>query len=224
MEEKEKISVIQIGTNRSYDDLANYLLSNYDNDQLELLIFVEPNRFHNYDIKECYKKYDNIIIENIAIKPSTQIGDKATIFYRDIFGGFFETASFSYDHVNWHNCFNGEIITHDVSSFEVSCLSLDELLDKYSISNLDWILLDIEGIDKDVILSFNWEKYNIKRVEFEYIHLGEYAEIIKQKFLDMGYVQIDSLHKFDWAFLKKDSYNKENLNKTNSKYSHLFIS
>jgi hypothetical protein len=32
--------------------------------------------------------------------------------------------------------------------------------------------------------------------------LGDKAEIIKQKFLNMGYKEVEPLHMFDWAFIK----------------------
>jgi beta-1,4-mannosyl-glycoprotein beta-1,4-N-acetylglucosaminyltransferase len=192
---KEKISVIQVGTNQAKDDLAYHLLCNYES--LELGIFVEPNKFHNPDIKKCYEKYDNVIIENIAIKPSSVLDNHITLYFHDHDGGYgFQVTSCSLDHINKHYPFG------KVYSFEVPCLSLEELLDKHSIIFLDWLLLDIEGIDAEVILSFNWEKYEIKRVEFEYIHLGDKAEIIKQKFLNMGYKEVEPLHMFDWAFIK----------------------
>lgn len=194
---KRKISVVQIGTNHAYDDLSNYLISNYKDNHIDLILLVEPNRFHNPSIKKCYEKYSNVIIENIAVKPSTNDNIKMTLFYRDFVGGNFEVASSSLEHVSKHDYVNGNI-----NSFEVSCLSLEELLDKYSIKTLDWLLLDIEGIDSEVILNFDWEKYDIKKVEFEHLHLGEKKQIIKQKFLDMGYHQVNSLHEFDWAFVK----------------------
>jgi len=190
-----KISVVQIGTNHAHDNLSDYLLSNYDN--LTIGVFVEPNRFHNLDIKKCYEQYDNIVIENIAIKPSSNLQNKMKIYYRDFVGGNFEVASCSLEHVLYHDYVDG-----DINFFEVPCLTLEELLDKHNIINLDWLLLDIEGIDSEIILDFNWEKYNIKRVEFEHLHLGDKKNIIKEKFLSMGYKQIKSLHEFDWAFTK----------------------
>lgn len=193
----QKISVVQVGTNHAYDELSDYLTKTYDNKDIDLLLLIEPNRFHNPTIKKCYEKYDNVIIENIAIKPSNLPENKTKIYYRDFIGGNFEVASCSFEHVLYHDYVQG-----DINSFEVSCLSLEELLDKHSITSLDWLLLDIEGIDAQVILNFSWEKYDIKRVDFEHLHLKENKELIKQKFLDMGYHQIDSLHDFDWAFTK----------------------
>jgi hypothetical protein len=80
---------------------------------------------------------------------------------------------------------------------------LETLLEKYEVSYLDWILIDIEGIDAEVLLTFSWEKYKIRKIEFEHLHLGPYAHNIKSMLEGMGYEQVQSLHQFDWAFENK---------------------
>ena len=49
----------------------------------------------------------------------------------------------------------------EVKSFVVDSITLEELLDKYQIKYLDWILLDVEGMDAEILLTFNWKKYNM---------------------------------------------------------------
>lgn len=190
------IKVVQVGSNRGKDDLYNYL--NWYCNQIEFGLFVEPNIIHNDSLKECYGHFKNAHIENVAIKIPTDCSNELTLYHhsQDIHG---EVISADIEHVKKHQIYwyPGEI-----SSFTVPCITLEELLDKYSIKELDWLLIDIEGIDAEIISTFNWSKYNIKRVEFEHIHLGDRAEEIKSIFLDMGYVQVDSLHEFDWAFEK----------------------
>lgn len=56
------MKIIQIGANRGYDDLTNFINKN----QVDFAVFVEPNPSHIKDLKKCYSNY---IIENIAIKP-----------------------------------------------------------------------------------------------------------------------------------------------------------
>jgi len=66
------------------------------------------------------------------------------------------------------------------------------------------LCLDIEGIDAEILLTFDWSKYRIKRVEFEHLHLGYYKSAIKNMMIGMGYEQVDSLHEYDWAFENKN--------------------
>jgi beta-1,4-mannosyl-glycoprotein beta-1,4-N-acetylglucosaminyltransferase len=195
---KKQISVIQVGTNRSNDDLSRYLLSNCND--LNFGLFIEPNAIFNDQIKKCYEKFSNIFIENIAIIPENYTDKNEIEIFYHTGDPTLETTSCIKDHLIKHEQYysNGEI-----KSFKVSCMTLTKLFEKYSIKNLDWLLLDIEGIDAEVILTFNWQNYNIKRVEFEYIHLGTYTETIERKFYNMGYKKVNSLHQFDWAFEKQ---------------------
>lgn len=193
--------IVQVGTNKANDDLSRYLKSNFSN--LDFGLFVEANSIHIKDIEECYSGYDNIFIENVAVKTPFQNEEELEIFYNtlDING---EISSCKYDHVYTHTIWCPEIASGEIKSFKVPCLSLESLLDKYQISYLDWILLDIEGIDAEVLLTFNWGKYKIKRIEFEHLHLGPYSHNIKSMFEGMGYEQVESLHQFDWAFENKN--------------------
>jgi hypothetical protein len=192
-EEKPK-SIVQIGTNKANDALSNYILSKIKN--IKLGIFVEPNSMYNEDIKKCYSKYNNIFIENVAIVPQHQ---KEVLMYYHTGDPTLETMSCKLDHIYKHKSYysHGEI-----KSFYVLGMTLKELFIKYNINELDWLLIDVEGMDADIILSFDWENYNIKKIEFEYIHMGELVNKIKNKFYNMGYKKVKSLHEFDWAFEK----------------------
>ena len=190
------MKIVQIGSNRGNDDLSRELKKAFSN--LEFALFVEPNSLHIEDLKTCYSCYSNAIIENIAIGfiPNQ---DDMTIFYHVDDGPGYEVASCKYEHVRYH------YPTGEIKSFNISCITLEELLDKHHIIDLDWLLLDVEGIDAELVLSFNWQKYNIKRIDVESIHLdryGKYRDKIHKMFLDMGYKNIPALHEYDWAFEK----------------------
>lgn len=195
---EKNISVIQVGSNKGSDDLYRHLVSNYSS--LNFGLFVEANPTHIPELMECYKCFDNVIIKNIAIKSPNQTEDSLTIFYDTNDPGL-QVASCDINHVLKHqHCWPGG----EIKSFQIPAITLEELLDSYNIEKLDWLLLDIEGIDAEIILTFNWSKYQIKRIEFEHLHLGEYASQIHQMFLNMGYEQVPSLHEYDWAFEIRD--------------------
>lgn len=196
----EGLRLIQIGTNRANDDLSRYLLSKHQS--LGMAIFVEANPIHIEDIKNCYKQYPNIIIENIAIKKPDVADNSLTMYYSTKDGPGYEITSCDYDHVKKHVDLYQHLHGGEIQSFNIPCITLEQLFEKYNIHKLDWLLLDVEGIDADLILSFNWKKYDIKRIDFEHLHLGVQKEKIENMFLDMGYSKIKSLHEFDWAFRK----------------------
>lgn len=211
------MKVVQIGSNKSYDDLSNYLLSNYEN--IEFGLFVEPNSFHIESIKECYQKYDNAIIENIAIKTPNYKENQLEIYYHTSDPDY-QISSCKIDHIEesleWAK--NNNKYLHDmfkdgeIKSFLVDCITLDELFEKYKIKELDWLCLDIEGLDAEILLTFDFQKYKIRRIEFEHLHLGYYKNSIKNMMLGMGYVQVNSLHEYDWAFENRNIlFSKEKL-------------
>lgn len=194
------MKIVQIGANASNDDLSQHILSNYS--ELEFGLFVEPNSLHVESIKDCYSNYTNIVVENIAIKSPLQHEETLEIFYHTNDYPNYELASCDIEHIKkhlWcpHLHRDGE---GEIKSFQVPCITIDALFDKYSITELDWLYLDVEGLDAQILLNTDWKKYKIKRIEFEYLHLGEDADKIKDMMIDMGYTQVDSLHEYDWAF------------------------
>lgn len=192
-----EISVVQLGTNNANDKLSEYLLSSFD--KLKFGLFVEPNLIFNESIKNRYSKYENIIIENVAIVPNKcEIGDQIELFYHTG-DPTYETTSSKIEHINKHMQYYNE---GEIKSFYSVKTSLDQLLDKYEIKDLDWLLIDIEGLDSEIMMKFDFSKYNIKRVEFEHLHLGDTLDFIKRKLNDLGYSQVNSLHEFDLAFEK----------------------
>lgn len=206
IEENPYRTIVQIGANYGDDDLANYIKNN--NLNFDFALFVEANQVHVPALTKCYKDYDNAIIENIAVKLPHIEDDELTIYYHTHDGPQYGISSCDINHIHKHVAFVPYLQGGEIKSFKVPCITMEQLLDKYDIKELDWLLLDVEGIDAELLLSFNWKKYKIKRVEFEHLHLGEHKEEIKNMFINMGYVEIKSLHEYDWAFELKTSKNK----------------
>ena len=201
------IKVVQVGTNKGYDDLSRHLISNYDS--LEFALFVEPNQLHLQDIKNCYQKFDNAIIENVAIKTVSDPNEEMTIYYHIDDAPDYQIASTDLNHILKHRH-----LYHDegkIKSFTVPCLTLHELFEKYNIIELDWLLLDIEGLDAEILLTTDWKPYKIRRIEFEQLHLGGYKSAIYNMFIELGYKQVKSLHEYDWAF-EKDNIDFKDIN------------
>lgn len=188
------MKVVQIGSNKGYDSLSDHLLANYE--ELEFGLFVEANSLHIQSLKECYSKYDNAVVENIAVKVPHDDKKELILYYHVNDGPDYQVTSCKIDHIKKH------YPTGQIKSFSVPCLTIDELFQKYNIDKLDWLLLDVEGIDAELALTFDWSKYDISRVEIEHLHLGNNSGAVHSLFTNLGYKQIPSLHEFDWAFQK----------------------
>ena len=188
------MKIIQIGSNKGGDSLSDHLFKHYTH--LEFAVFVEPNKMHIAELTQHYKQYSNAIIENVAIKPNFNTSKELTLYYHVDDGPQYEVTSCKVEHIQKHYWDT----KNKIKSFTIPCLSLEELFEKHKVTALDWLLLDVEGIDVDILLSYNWSSIVIKRVEFEFIHLAEHAQKIKDMFLSLGYKEVPALHKFDWAF------------------------
>lgn len=194
------MKVVQIGSNKGNDNLSEHLLANYD--ELEFGLFVEAIPLHINDLKKCYSKFKNIIVENVAITTPENKNKTVKFYLHTKDGPTYEISSIVKNHVLHY----GKIMPHlqggKIIEFDLKCISLDDLFEKYKIIDLDWLFLDLEGLDAEILLSLNWKKYNIKRVEFEHLHLGKNKENILKLFKSMGYKQINSLENYNWAFEK----------------------
>ena len=199
------MKLIQIGANRGDDDLSKHIKKNYD--KLDFALFVEANPLHIEDLKKCYEGYENIFIENIAIKPSSYEKDTLKLYYYEDDAPLYAVTSCVKSHIEKHYAhFNySEDKLHE---FEIPALTIDELFLKYNIQELDWLLLDVEGIDAELLLNTDWSKYDIKKIEYEELHLGENKKSIENIFKELGYIKTIPLHHYDDSWIKPTGDNK----------------
>ena len=73
------MNIVQIGSNRGYDDLTNYISENRNN--INLLLLVEPLEKFNDSLNECYNYIQNKFIENIVV---TDTNDEYVSIYLDL--------------------------------------------------------------------------------------------------------------------------------------------
>lgn len=199
------MKVVQIGSNRGDDELSKYLKKNYN--KLDFALFVEANPLHIEELKKCYEEYENVFIENIAIKPSSHEQDTLKLYYYEDDAPLYEVTSCVKSHIEKHYRhlnYSEDKLHH----FEVSALTIDDLFLKYNIKELDWLLLDVEGIDAELLVNTDWNKYDIKKIEYEKLHLGDYKQSVEEIFKKLGYVQSIALHHYDDVWIKSNGENK----------------
>jgi hypothetical protein len=203
------MNLIQLGTNTGNDHVLEFV--KLYNNQLDNIILVEPISELNNTIKENYKDY-NIKINNSAIIPSNWNEGKINLFIvkpndkaRELeksweYGlpGYMSFKTSTLDE-NW-------IIKEDAyykeygSSIKVDALYFDTLISLYGISKVDFLFLDIEGIDCILLDSLDLSKYEFKFIYWEDVKKSNNLEI---KLKDLGYKIIQSND------LQKIAYKKE---------------
>lgn len=154
------MNIVQIGANRGNDDLTQ-IIGKIKPDKF---IIVEPMAIHNEFIKKCYDWIDIKIIENLAITPEKI--DTIEFYYHKDDGPEYQVASTDKNHILKHRYSESGIET-----ILVSGITLNDLLKKHSIIELDVLFIDAEGLDEDIIKSINFEEFKINKIYFENLHL-----------------------------------------------------
>jgi FkbM family methyltransferase len=187
------MKIIQIGSNNGNDSVRQFITENQNN--IDLVVLVEPIPFILDQLKENYKNFNNIFIENIAI--SDDEFEKFTLYYEE--GSNYELSSFRKQHLIDCNC-----SLEKIKSIDVDCLTINQLFEKYNIDTLDYLHVDTEGLDVHIISSIDFNKFKINNIIFEIIHAD-------------GTQQIGTNYTETIEYLKKLGYNLSQLDGMNIK-------
>lgn len=178
------MKIIQIGAHKGNDDMTN-IIKNYEN--IELIILVEPQSQYNDSLIDCYKDY-NIKIENLVVVDNPEI-NKVT-FFTCVDEKDTEISSLDVNH----------LLKHDKPNYiknNFDCITVNNLLDKYNITELDILFIDTEGFDDKIIMSIDYEKFNIKSIFYENLHIenNPLIEFLNNK----NYIVSENLLSFGWT-------------------------
>ena len=132
-------------------------------------ILVEPSYYHKKNIEACYDDVDNIHFFNGAIHSK----NKTVKLYEPINKKMIGLTSTNIKNIK--NRTDGK-----VKEYEVDCMNINELLEKYNApEKIDFLNLDIEGSEDEVILDLNYDKYDIKLICIE--NGEKYKNFLKNK-------------------------------------------
>ena len=153
------MKLIQIGANSGGDNVQQFITDHKES--IELAVLVEPIPFVLDKLKENYKDFSNIVIENLAI--SDKKAEKFTLYYEK--DSNYELSSFRKQHLIDCGC-----NINRIESIDINCLTLNQLFEKHNIDTLDYLYTDTEGLDIHIINSIDFSKYKIKNIIFETLH------------------------------------------------------
>jgi len=94
---------------------------------------------------------------------------------------------------------------HDINKteqkeVEVPCCTLDSLLQKHNIKNVDLFVLDVEGYEKEVIEGFDITKYSPSFVVIEVFGTSKHKDHIFKYFNKAGYSNEGLISHHDYLF------------------------
>jgi hypothetical protein len=71
---------------------------------------------------------------------------------------------------------------------KINCVLLTSLVEKYNYHNLDFLYIDVEGYDFEIIKSIDFSKLNPRLIYYEHRHLSSEDKENSKKFLsEKGY-------------------------------------
>jgi FkbM family methyltransferase len=161
------MNVVQIGTCKANDDLPQYVKSN----PVEEIILVEPMSVHYEDIHQAYKGTP-YKIEPCAIV-SEDSNSEMSFFYHKNDGPKYEVSSTSKEHILKHGYADDE----NLIQIQVKCMSINQLFEKYKLKKIDYLFIDAEGLDEQIIKSIDFERYEITQIYFEGLHMNVHSTV-----------------------------------------------
>ena len=163
-------------------------INEYKNEQI---LLIEPVPHNLRILKKNIPNYQTIKIEPVAIGQENKIRkfyfikeESVTSLGKHWASGI---GSFDKQHILNHKTKRFNVTGDDIETIDIQCLTFSELLEKYSISEIDKLQIDVEGAEYEILDSIDFEKIFIKKILFESKHFdgtfneGEKLDLIKQK-------------------------------------------
>jgi FkbM family methyltransferase len=152
------MTIVQIGCNDGKDHILDFCQKNRDS--IEAIHLVEPNPEALEDCKQTYSDFKQAKFYNLAIVSNDAGSVDLHIPQLKSWNGHASTLP---NHLIAHG-------HQDFNTINVSATSLARFFDSNKITKCDRLYIDIEGLDCEIILNFDIEKYGIGRIEFEILH------------------------------------------------------
>lgn len=188
------MKIVQLGASIGNDHVTRLVQSQQN---VEFLLLVEPNPKVQDKLRTCYEFAPFTIFETVAIVPDYSRGYETNMFFaeKDGHGGYQVTSLFR-EHLEKH-----QYIGDDIESFITKCTTLQDLFEKYNILDLDYLFIDIEGVDEEVLLNLDLNKYDVKNICIEVLHIKNPQRIYS--FLQSyGYTDAGAVNEYDRMFVK----------------------
>ena len=161
------------------------------------ILLVEPVPHNISAIKENLKEFKNVHLEPVAVASVRETKDfffvKATSINKLKKHWASGIGSFNKNHLLNHRTKRFLIEEDDIDKIPIKTVKFEDLIEKYSITEIDKILIDIEGYEYEILRDMDLKKVRINSILFEYKHFdgyqktGEKLEEILKKFEENNY-------------------------------------
>lgn len=191
----EKFDLVLIGAHNG-SGLEELIL-----EQKNKVLLIEPVNYNLQSLKNRFKNINNIFFENVGVSDEK----KQIKFYYvkessvKKLGKEWGTGigSFKKKHLLDHHRKRFKIIESDIEEVNVKIVVFNDLVEKYNISEIEYLFIDTEGYDYQIIKSIDFNNIKINKVKFEYKHLDDTFKFdlrlleLREMFNQLNYKEID---------------------------------
>ena len=174
-----------------------WLKSLFEEYQNQNILLVEPVPYNIALLKENTAKYKNISIETSAVSEKNEIKKFYYVKPEAVkrLGKHWASGigSFDKEHILNHKYKRFMINDSHIEQIDIQYLTFSSLIEKYSISSIDLLQIDVEGAECGILNSIDFEKNEIKKIIFEFKHFdgtfkeGTKLKLIKEKLIKFNY-------------------------------------
>ena len=144
------------------------------------VLLVEPVPHNISAINENLKEFKNIHLEPVAVASVRETKDfffvKSTSINKLKKHWASGIGSFNKNHLLNHRTKRFLIEEDDIDKIPIKTVKFEDLIDKYSITEIDKILIDIEGYEYEILRDMDLKKVRINSILFEYKHFDGYQK------------------------------------------------
>jgi FkbM family methyltransferase len=152
------MTIVQIGCNDGKDHVLDFCTKNKES--IEEIHLIEPNPEALEDCKQTYSDFKQAKFYNLAVVSNDLESISLYIPQGKSCNGHASTFA---NHLTAHG-------HQDFRTINASATSLAGFFDSNKITKCDRLYIDAEGLDCDILLGLDVQKYRIARIEFEVIH------------------------------------------------------
>lgn len=149
------------------DGFSSFVKKNFSKEKDKILV-VEANSLNLDKLKFCWSDYSNTKIFNLAIVDSNFEDEFIKLFYAKEDEPCYQVTSIFKEHVEKHYP-NSKIEEIKVKSKKIN----DFLSEEVGSAKIDYLAIDAEGIDYDLIMDLNFKKFDIENISIEFLHLNK---------------------------------------------------
>lgn len=187
--------------NTDYRDGFSEFVKAQDPRTIDNVVLVEPNPANIAKLQECWINYPQAAVFQIGIVPDNVEVKSMEFFWAPEDGPHFQVFSCIPEHVLKH------YPDTKLESIHVQVLKLSDFLTKILGNRaVDYLALDIEGLDAEILLNTDFSKLNVANISFETLHLGDRDEAVLAHLAACGFEHAGlgfDVHGWDMMYRRK---------------------